>query len=100
MPIEYENWAIPFPRSNERGPIEALGSSTVKEAYHRFPRSNERGPIEAGGHSMLLHGLTLFPRSNERGPIEAPTICGLSPTRRRSSVRSYLHGQRVETASP
>src|SRR6267154_3586657 len=62
-----------FPRSNERGPIEAV-SAWFGEAASTptFPRSNERGPIEACHESARSHDREgAFPRSNERGPIEA-----------------------------
>lgn len=36
-----------FPRSFERGPIEALNVATIEMSAIKFPRSNERGPIEA-----------------------------------------------------
>ncbi len=61
-----------FPRSSERGPIEAsfAGSGSAGVNWS-FPRSSERGPIEASKThtaSFLSDG---FPRSSERGPIEA-----------------------------
>ncbi len=64
-----------FPRSAERGPIEAafLARAGVL-ALAAFPRSAERGPIEAS-YDALSAGLTFeFPRSAERGPIEASTF--------------------------
>ena len=36
-----------------------------------FPRSKERGPIEARSMNLYISVYTLFPRSKERGPIEA-----------------------------
>ena len=36
-----------------------------------FPRSNERGSIEADFSLSRLHRVEVFPRSNERGSIEA-----------------------------
>jgi len=37
-----------------------------------FPRSDERGPIEANSECRCsISALTSFPRSDERGPIEA-----------------------------
>jgi len=38
-----------FPRSTERGPIEASGHWSRSASRSRFPRSTERGPIEARG---------------------------------------------------
>ena len=87
-----------FPRSSERGPIEATQSPLEPPDLHRFPRSSERGPIEARScESRLLTAQesydfrahrsaaplkpdprrtsfaigAQFPRSSERGPIEA-----------------------------
>src|SRR5260370_1307834 len=36
-----------FPRSADRGPIEAVESRTQAPCYAPFPRSADRGPIEA-----------------------------------------------------
>ncbi len=85
-----------FPRSNERGSIEAPPGSvqtfSVATAFRvqtnaaplkhvpidpeddtkgTFPRSNERGSIEAFGHALSRRITSTFPRSNERGSIEA-----------------------------
>ncbi len=61
-----------FPRSYERGSIEASSSSPVKKYGLTFPRSYERGSIEAadGATGWATIG-SLFPRSYERGSIEA-----------------------------
>ena len=85
-----------FPRSIERGPIEAASCWHPPHDPLSFPRSIERGPIEAGPYllpclpssafrvqlnaaplKLLLHASRgayrhVFPRSIERGPIEAP----------------------------
>jgi len=37
-----------FPRSRERGPIEANKANELYTLGWEFPRSRERGPIEAG----------------------------------------------------
>ena len=60
-----------FPRSNDRGPIEATTVSAEPPLVVSFPRSNDRGPIEARGWSWNAQAGRLFPRSNDRGPIEA-----------------------------
>ena len=39
-----------FPRSSERGPIEACQRVRVRATGRGFPRSSERGPIEAASH--------------------------------------------------
>ncbi len=86
---------MPFPRSYERGPIEArktlgFGLSirpfrvpmnaaplklsevpTSSKRGIRFPRSYERGPIEANVSGTVSDIGGGFPRSYERGPIEA-----------------------------
>ena len=84
-----------FPRSNERGSIEALKRSRVWMILRMFPRSNERGSIEALWDNDAQEGIiqrfhvrmnvaqsklvcphrlrragNRFPRSNERGSIE------------------------------
>ena len=89
---------IGFPRSRERGPIEA-STNFVTPMYFRnfrahvsaaplkrirlpaaqrlrlaFPRSRERGPIEASNRLRLSPTMQLFPRSRERGPIEAQKL--------------------------
>ena len=60
-----------FPRSNGRGPIEAVLLSLSLSLYHQFPRSNGRGPIEAHQTTTITANHATFPRSNGRGPIEA-----------------------------
>ena len=60
-----------FPRSIERGSIEALRPKRSQPGRKKFPRSIERGSIEAiiGNRKRRLIGK--FPRSIERGSIEA-----------------------------
>src|SRR5579875_293003 len=85
-----------FPRSFDRGPIEAMRIERTRDTrtdYFRdhliaaplmlgvvcgravckdlFPRSFDRGPIEAWRPAGDQIGKTLFPRSFDRGPIEA-----------------------------
>ena len=84
-----------FPRSHERGPIEAIPTQPPFRSFYTFrvhtnaaplkpilrlgvltlrqpfPRSHERGPIEASRCSGAFRLATFFPRSHERGPIEA-----------------------------
>ena len=61
-----------FPRSKERGLIEACFSCGGYFSYYRyFPRSKERGLIEAQRLGSLPNTVSIFPRSKERGLIEA-----------------------------
>src|SRR5258708_15976891 len=87
-----------FPRSRDRGPIEAMkcrGSTAaarkhfrdhviaapLKHHTHRtvrlilapFPRSRDPGPIEAISPLAGPPGELVLPRSRDRGPIEART---------------------------
>jgi len=63
-----------FPRSIDRGPIEASREEAQREYAALFPRSIDRGPIEALlGPGDRLPALE-FPRSIDRGPIEAKSI--------------------------
>ena len=85
-----------FPRSIERGPVEAFGDDFWQFGLQgQFPRSIERGPVEAMLLLAILAVATLsfraqlsaaplkldlkysikcsasgFPRSIERGPVE------------------------------
>jgi hypothetical protein len=103
-----------FPRSSERGPIEACGTATANIAGWRFPRSSERGPIEAcrssrrsptvahfrthlsaaplklGSQVGTVCQLDVFPRLSERGPIEAP-YCGTGRSGRLAYFRVHLN---------
>ena len=63
-----------FPRSNERGSIEAPDARQYQDDGDEFPRSNERGSIEAIENSMPTVAGVAFPRSNERGSIEASLV--------------------------
>ena len=60
-----------FPRSFERGPIEADLIYSYILHILLFPRSFERGPIEASPDLVNRTHAEQFPRSFERGPIEA-----------------------------
>jgi len=87
---------VDFPRSHERGPVEASTTparttaargpfraltsaaplkptchSPPKEKPARFPRSHERGPVEASSPWPTRTKWLCFPRSHERGPVEA-----------------------------
>jgi len=63
---------VPFPRSIERGLIEAAASSARSGRRDTFPRSIERGLIEAKTRRRTMSSaLGSFPRSIERGLIEA-----------------------------
>ena len=61
-----------FPRSSERGLIEARGEYVGHEYMLVFPRSSERGLIEASRCGSIDGETAPFPRSSERGLIEAP----------------------------
>src|SRR5437762_6980611 len=69
-------WVLGFPRSPERGPIEASRRMRFCSSSGRFPRSPERGPIEAQEGATGTGSDGKFPRSPERGPIEALSCYG------------------------
>ena len=50
-----------FPRSIDRGPIEAEESGCHAGTRIAFPRSIDRGPIEAMGHLRIDAQDYLFP---------------------------------------
>ena len=60
-----------FPRSKERGLIEACVPRMSQAERLSFPRSKERGLIEANLLSHVFRLTPAFPRSKERGLIEA-----------------------------
>ena len=63
-----------FPRSYERGSIEACVLISPLLRIHEFPRSYERGSIEAPrSKTDFPNPRAGFPRSYERGSIEAQT---------------------------
>src|SRR5207244_230917 len=93
----------PFPRSIDRGPIEAIREWSSKGTFrhfrdrliaaplklwhdtafpstdYTFPRSIDRGPIEADKKLLARVIHIVFPRSIDRGPIEATraeSFCG------------------------
>src|SRR5437016_4597621 len=66
---------VRFPRSIDRGPIEACKPTPASWPLLSFPRSIDRGPIEARqGVRACRCWRALFPRSIDRGPIEAAII--------------------------
>jgi len=60
-----------FPRSIERGPVEASDIAAIEKRIAAFPRSIERGPVEAEKIKEKTTNKLTFPRSIERGPVEA-----------------------------
>jgi len=64
-------FVLPFPRSKDRGLIEAAEATRSAGSAANFPRSKDRGLIEARPESSLTIIATTFPRSKDRGLIEA-----------------------------
>ena len=61
-----------YPRSHDRGPIEALRGLVPRLRAVCYPRSHDRGPIEAGDERKShAKASASYPRSHDRGPIEA-----------------------------
>ena len=60
-----------FPRSKDRGLIEARAPATRMLVIAAFPRSKDRGLIEASIRRLIPPETCLFPRSKDRGLIEA-----------------------------
>ena len=60
-----------FPRSPERGPIEADLESLFIGTYTNFRALLSAAPLKHGRAVRQVDHLMLFPRSPERGPIEA-----------------------------
>ncbi len=77
-----------FPRSPERGHIEAWSWHGGSRIERRFPRSPERGHIEASGCRSPIALERLFPRSPERGHIEARR-CRCNPHRWPMDFRAH-----------
>ena len=60
-----------FPRSIDRGLIEAVREWDICSVVRLFPRSIDRGLIEASPLCRSATRVVLFPRSIDRGLIEA-----------------------------
>src|SRR5437763_1789515 len=60
-----------FPRSDDRGLIEAKEKVISMFFGFIFPRSDDRGLIEALLLNLYFNNAKLFPRSDDRGLIEA-----------------------------
>ena len=45
-----------FPRSRERGPVEAVLALDISGKLDAFPRSRERGPVEASQSTPCFPG--------------------------------------------
>ncbi len=69
-----------FPRSYERGPIEALPFRRESSAQHAFRVPMNAAPLKLVIAAASCSAASSFPRSYERGPIEA------------SNSRSFLLG--------
>ncbi len=60
-----------FPRSNDRGSIEAtIFKSGFAETEHFFPRSNDRGSIEAFGTSAIVCSVISFRDQTIAAPLK------------------------------
>src|SRR5258708_3665607 len=71
-PLDQAHDVREFPRSRERGHIEARLNNESPALDRLFPRSRERGHIEAPcNHGKRRRASGAFPRSRERGHIEA-----------------------------
>ncbi len=65
----------PYPRSHDRGPIEASPSCAGWKMERSYPRSHDRGPVEASKTGRpRLPEFQDYPRSHDRGPIEASCV--------------------------
>ena len=84
-------WVLSSPRSNERGPVEAVEMRHFPQRWFISPRSNERGPVEAACSDPAPPPAPASPRSNERGPVEASALGGHSADTA-SSPRSNERG--------
>ena len=60
-----------FPRSSERGPIEAFSASPRPSCLRAFRVHPNAAPLKPFGAAGLPVSFGRFPRSSERGPIEA-----------------------------
>ncbi len=68
----FRDWLPRFHVRLSVAPLKLFGEGGKVKPRLLFPRSAERGPIEATFHvARSGHGFA-FPRSAERGPIEAP----------------------------
>ena len=65
--------SVNYPRSHDRGPIEASRPASTPDNEPNYPRSHDRGPIEAARRCQRegFQNLEGSPRSHDRGPIEA-----------------------------
>ncbi len=61
-----------FPRSSERGPIEALLAEQCHQNLSYFRAHLSAAPLKLVPERDIGEGEVVFPRSSERGPIEAP----------------------------
>src|SRR6266542_3598307 len=80
-----------LPRSEGRGPIEALLLlERPSSPWHGLPRSEGRGPIEAVQTTASRPAPRSLPRSEGRGPIEAqPAAVG------QLALALVSHGQKA-----
>ncbi len=82
-----------FPRSHDRGRIEALRACRFAPPSPSFPRSHDRGRIEASTAPARPLGQCGFPRSHDRGRIEATSDYNAAKT-----AASPFHGHMTVAA--
>jgi len=63
---------LQFPRSDDRGPIEADKAGRKSEmAYQHFRDQMIAAPLKHVAPEVMARIYAAFPRSDDRGPIEA-----------------------------
>ncbi|GEM_PF-1192902 len=73
--LERSRWCLDFRDHQIAAPLKPGGKPyEVTPREGEFPRSPDRGPIEAICLLPLETALRLFPRSPDRGPIEADAV--------------------------
>ena len=72
----------PFHGQRTVAPLKHVRICQRPRRRQRFPRSKNRGPIEAFSRRGRSHSRACFPRSKNRGPIEAGNGWTAAPVRR------------------
>ena len=68
-----------YPRSSDRGLIEATSRDSQRQPRQSYPRSSDRGLIEASDKAGdVPRQQARYPRSSDRGLIEAGNGPGAS----------------------
>src|SRR5262249_15926145 len=88
-----------FPRSRERGPVEATKREPMETPLTEFPRSRERGPVEALSTTRTAGRLKLDFRAHVSAPPLTP-VCDVCRLLSSFNFRAHVSAAPLKLQQP